>query len=663
MLSEKAQVNQRLLYLLDLITDAIITVNVDQQIVRFNRGALQIFGYPSDRLRGQSLDMLLAPMSAEVVQEYIRAFAATAIPGMSQSLARPQRECWQRSDGKAFPADVTLVKLNEEDAMSVTLVMHDSSERQRAEADLHQAEARYRFLVDSVQDYAIFMLDPDGRVASWNTGAERITGYRAEEILGQHFRCFFPEEAVQNNKPEYELQMAATQGRYLEEAWRVRKDGSCFWANILLTVVHDEAGQVCGFSKVTRDVTEQRQVEAALRHYTTRLNVLYEISRAILTAQSPEAIAEATVRRIRHLVTCQYVSMVTYEESTGAVQMLAVEYDTLPPGTADESVLPTFIYDVVMLRQGRIHYVPDVHIALASDPRLRDWQAAGLRSYVGVPLLAQGALIGVLTLAASVPGAFGPDTLDMVRQVADQLAVALQNARLFAEVRAGREQLQGLSHRLIEVQETERRTIAGELHDEIGQALTLVKMHLQSFQDAQADASTAASLSESIGIVEQALRQVRDLSLDLRPSLLDDLGLVAALRWYGARQARLVGVSFHFVGHLPEERLPTMLETTCFRVAQEALTNVMRHAQAQHVWVHVHLQDAVLELTISDDGIGFDPHAAQMRARHGNSFGLLGMRERVAIAGGTIQITSTPHQGTTVVARFTLQAAGGSDDV
>jgi signal transduction histidine kinase len=246
--------------------------------------------------------------------------------------------------------------------------------------------------------------------------------------------------------------------------------------------------------------------------------------------------------------------------------------------------------------------------------------------------------------------------------VADQLAVALQNARLFTEVRTGREQLQGLSHRLIEVQETERRVIAGELHDEIGQALTLVKMNLKTLQETQSDPETATSLSESIDIVEHALQQVRDLSLDLRPSLLDDLGLIAALRWYGARQARHADVAFHFTAHLPEERLPAMLETTCFRVAQEALTNVVRHAQAQHVWVNLLLHDATLQLTVRDDGVGFDPHVAQIRARHGNSFGLLGMRERVAIARGTISMTSTPGQGTTVVACFPVQAADESEE-
>lgn len=656
------EATNRLLHLLDLITDAIITVDAEQRMVQVNRSAVQRFGYSAEWLHGQSLDALLAPAFAEVVCKHIQAFAAAA-PGMSQPLAQPAGRCWQRSDGSTFPADVTLVKLNEEEPMAVTLILHDSSERHQAEANLHQAEAQCRLLVDSVQDYAIFMLDPDGRVASWNTGAERITGYCTEEIIGQHFRCFFPSEAVQHNKPEYELQIAATRGRYVAEAWRVRKDGSRFWANVVLTVVHDEHHQVRGFSKVTRDVTEQRQIEAALRHYTARLNALYEISRAILTTQSPEAIAESTVRRIYHLVPCQYVSMQTCDDATETMQLLAAEHDSLLPPRLRGLELPIGREVLCTLRQGQIHYVPDIQRTFAPDQIPPDWQAVGLRSYLGVPLLAQGMLIGILTLAASAPGAFGPDTLDVVRQVADQLAVALQNARLFAEVRTGREQLQGLSHRLIEVQESERRAIAGELHDEIGQALTLVKLNLQAFQDAQADSATAASLSESIGIVEQALQQVRNLSLDLRPSLLDDLGLIAALRWYGARQARHANVSFHFRAHVPEERLPAMLETTCFRVAQEALTNVVRHAQAQHVWMDVLLHDAILQLTIRDDGVGFDPHTAQTRARYGNSFGLLGMRERVAIAGGTLSMTSAPGQGTTVMARFPVHTTNGREEL
>ena len=142
---------------------------------------------------------------------------------------------------------------------------------------------------------------------------------------------------------------------------------------------------------------------------------------------------------------------------------------------------------------------------------------------------------------------------------------------------------------------------------------------------------TESYLSETVASVEHALEQVRNLSLDLRPSLLDDLGLVAALRWYVARQTRLAGFVLHFSADDLGGRLTPALETACFRVAQEALTNVVRHAQAHEVWVALHCQDELC-LTIRDDGVGFNVAAAQARAAHGGSFGLLGMRERVALS-------------------------------
>ncbi len=267
------------------------------------------------------------------------------------------------------------------------------------------------------------------------------------------------------------------------------------------------------------------------------------------------------------------------------------------------------------------------------------------------PLVAHDALIGELVLASTDPEVFSASQLDIIRQVADQLAIALQHARLFEEVQQSRERLQGLSHRLIEVQEAERRTIAGELHDEIGQALTIVKMNLQAVQRLSENIETDVHLSESVAIVERALEQVRNLSLDLRPSLLDDLGLVAALRWYVARQARVAGFMVHFKAEDLGRHLVPTLETTCFRVAQEALTNVVRHARAREVWVQLTCENELC-LTIRDDGIGFDVVAAQARASRGESFGLLGMRERVGIVNGCLTISSSPGQGTFVSACF-----------
>jgi signal transduction histidine kinase len=225
--------------------------------------------------------------------------------------------------------------------------------------------------------------------------------------------------------------------------------------------------------------------------------------------------------------------------------------------------------------------------------------------------------------------------------------VEKERAQAIEQMTAAQMRLHTLSQRLLEAQETERRSLARELHDQIGQALTAVKINLQATQRAT-DAATGARLAESVTIVERALQKVRNLSLELRPSLLDDLGLVSALRWYVDRQAQLGGFTAHFTaGRLSPQPAPH-LETICFRVAQEALTNVVRHAQAGTVTIELDQQDSELELVIVDDGRGFDLVAAREAAAYGTSLGLIGMEERATLGNGRLQLESAPGQGTTV---------------
>ena len=152
-------------------------------------------------------------------------------------------------------------------------VARDITRRRQVEEALRKSEEHLRLLVDGVSDYAIFMLDPSGQVASWNQGAERIKGYKANEIIGRHFSCFYPPEELQNGKPERELQKAIAEGHYAEEGWRIRKDGSRFWAHVEITALRDNTGKLRGFSKVTRDVTEQRRAEELLRESEQRLTL------------------------------------------------------------------------------------------------------------------------------------------------------------------------------------------------------------------------------------------------------------------------------------------------------------------------------------------------------------------------------------------------------
>jgi signal transduction histidine kinase len=235
----------------------------------------------------------------------------------------------------------------------------------------------------------------------------------------------------------------------------------------------------------------------------------------------------------------------------------------------------------------------------------------------------------------------------------DQMAQNLEQREL--ERRRANQKLQILSRRLVDVQESERRNIARELHDEIGQSLTAAQFSLQAAA-ASREPSQAETRMKTCGeLLQHVLEQVQDLSLNLRPSMLDDLGLESALRWYTGRHAELTGIQADFSSTPLDRRLDSVIETECFRVAQEALTNVARHSKAQSVTVELKAQDGQLQLCIRDDGVGFDVATVRDQAVRGSSLGVLSMEERAALAGGRLELNSTPGGGTEVRAWFPLR--------
>jgi len=277
----------------------------------------------------------------------------------------------------------------------------------------------------------------------------------------------------------------------------------------------------------------------------------------------------------------------------------------------------------------------------------------GMRSAMWLPLRGETGAVGALGLNWRRYSGGNMEQLPLLGQITDAIDLALAKMRLFEQVHAGHERLKVLSQRLIEVQEDERRHIARELHDEIGQQLTGVKLLLDTVQCAPAEVA-AERLGEAGVAIGDLLGRVRNLSLDLRPAMLDDLGLLPALLWLFERYKGQTGVRVNFELTGLEQRVPGELETAAYRIVQEALTNVARHAGVSEVTVRAGRKAGMLRIQVVDHGVGFDCDAMMQAPESG---GLAGMRERAVLRGGRMTVESTQGAGTRVTAEFPLPDA------
>jgi PAS domain S-box-containing protein len=291
----------------DLVSDvqdyAIFLLDPGGHVASWNAGAERIKGYSEREIFGKHFSVFYPPEAiAEGVPESVLRIASLE--------GRFADEGWRlRKDGSRFWASVVITAIRDREGVlrAYFKITRDLSERREAEMALRQSEERFRLVVDGVVDYAIFMLTPEGNVASWNQGAERLKGYKASDIIGSHFSRFYPPEAIAQGKPAWELQQAIEYGRVEDEGWRLRKDGSRFWANVVITALHGEDGRLRGFAKVTRDLTQRRQIEklqeadhqknqflAMLAHELR--NPLAPMRTALHILASPQAPAESAAR-------------------------------------------------------------------------------------------------------------------------------------------------------------------------------------------------------------------------------------------------------------------------------------------------------------------------------------------------------------------------------
>jgi signal transduction histidine kinase len=407
---------------------------------------------------------------------------------------------------------------------------------------------------------------------------------------------------------------------------------------------------------------ERDGVDRALRRSIERLENLYAIDRDILTARSPETTAQSALHHLRHLIPCRHAAIALIDVEANAATILAIDADqpsSLTPGLC----LPLDPRWVDQLRQN-IAIVTDNLTAPDQSHALVSYLAAdGVTAFASVPMMAQDELIGALTLGADREDFFAPEYLIIAHEVADSLALANHNTRLFRSIADQREQLRALTARLSELQEAERQRLARELHDRVGQNLTALGINLNIIRSQLSPDSSAkaiARLDDAQQLVVETVDRIRDVMAELRPPVLDDYGLFAALRWYAERFAKYTGLIVHVEGRELSPRLPSSIELAIFRITQEALTNVARHARAAHVTLTLTAIGDRAQLVIADDGIGFDP-IEHSRPGDRPRWGLMTMRERAEAVDGRVQIESSPgHGARVIISVFVHPASEGS---
>jgi PAS domain S-box-containing protein len=288
---------ERFRLLVESVRDyAIFMLDPKGHVLTWNLGAERFKGYRADEVIGSHFSRFYPPeaLARGLPDDELRRASADGAF---------EDEGWRvRKDGSMFWANVVITAMRDDggELIGYAKVTRDLTQRRSQEDALRLSEERFRLLVEGVSDYAIFMLDVNGRVASWNVGAQRIKGYAAEEIVGRHFSVFYPREVVESGWPEHELREATVTGRFVDTGWRVRKDGSMFWANVTITAMRDESGKLLGYAKLTRDLTERRRVEAIELANVEREEILDAERNARMTAQRATRLKDEFLATLSH---------------------------------------------------------------------------------------------------------------------------------------------------------------------------------------------------------------------------------------------------------------------------------------------------------------------------------------------------------------------------
>ena len=393
--------------------DAILVVAANGSIQQVNNQAERLFCYSRSELLGMSIESLVPERARERHAQHRRDYQQNPrMRPMGAGLDLFAR----RKDGSEFPVDIMLSPVQAEGEPIVLAVVRDITIRKQAEEAIRRSEERFRLLIDGARDYAIFMLDQTGHVASWNPGAERIKGYRTEEILGQHFSRFYTQEEIERGKPEYELRVAKAEGRYEEEGWRLRKDGSKFWASVIITALHDKDANFIGFSKVTRDFTNRKKAEESLLH---------ELSVVVLSNLASQQMVEAIAESIQRVVPYDCGTIALYDPTA---KRFNVQELTSQTETSKETVVPTAGTPEGWVFSNRRPLFANQKEPSGFDPKdLARFLQKEVKSACWLPLSYEDRMVGTLSLMSRSASAFDPQDSELLLQIAGQIGAAVDH--------------------------------------------------------------------------------------------------------------------------------------------------------------------------------------------------------------------------------------------
>jgi signal transduction histidine kinase/HAMP domain-containing protein len=396
-----------------------------------------------------------------------------------------------------------------------------------------------------------------------------------------------------------------------------------------------------------------RDLDRRVQERTRELAALNAVAMAVAQPLHLDELLQQALTQVLRVTNAQAGAIFLLDEQTRALVLAA------QAGTSEQvayAMRELHLDDSAcggVLEKGHPVVAPDLAFYRSGAGRVLG--VAGLRSLVHIPLISRDIALGTMCVATAQPREYRSEELDLLMAIGSQIAVGIENARLYDEL-ARREQLRGeLLEKVITAQEDERKRIARDLHDDTSQSLSALIYSMEALETRCADQPVREALATMRQRVAQILDGIHKLIFDLRPSMLDHLGLFVALRWYAETHLQPLGMRVHLEEHGTTRRLPPQMETALFRVVQEAVNNIAKHSGARNVRLNFDCSNGVVQIDVEDDGIGFDVSEVARLGDSRRGLGLVGMQERVGLLGGKISMISTPGQGTRVSIRVPLE--------